>query len=75
MSKVIGMGNVTKQDIPVERMRDNIDWGKIDTAIIIAVEGNPGIPRLQVYSSTADAERMVFLAQMLIQKTISEFLP
>lgn len=35
MSNIIEFDGYTKLDIPIERLRDNIEWDKCDTALVL----------------------------------------
>jgi len=64
MSNVIEFDGYTKLDIPIERIRDNVPWDKIDTALVLTWQDGELVP----YSNRADIEHCTFMAQKFLHK-------
>lgn len=67
-SNVIGIGGVTRLDIPIESLRDNINWDNTEDALVLILEKDG---EFQAYSNRADGRKSLYLASRFAHKYLN----
>lgn len=65
--KVVTLDVATTLDIPLERLRDNIEWEQLDTVLIIAFDKND---ELRGYSNKAISHTHLYMMEMWKHKLL-----
>jgi len=67
-NNVIYFSGMTSLPLPATRLRDNIDWDNVESALVIALDKD-GV--FEAYANNPDSTMSLFLAQKFAHKMLA----